>query len=361
MAKDVKASTPKRTILYYPTISVPTSHWLRRSLLYWDEIGSIVPRRYEEETANAFSSEIDYLKAEGEFRPFYPEELVHRWDKVQELVKELRDTIESPKFRGLLPRREMRHQYSRIHVDKVSDSVVDYLQTKGLAQRDKEDWNWIKCENRTALLYMAVLAKYLADEDSMSTVPGTDFQEFENLIYRGIKPSDGFACLTTNYLNVVPVPREDVPLRDILNFKRKHRVELLAFREQLNEFQKSLRTCQNKAEAHDIAATFSEKTARGLADLQSSLEDSKLATVAGSFKTIIKLDSPSLWATAALLLGQATQIADIPVQWSMAGVGMLGAIEMTKYLADKRNEERATLRDSAFAYLYHAKRKRILT
>ena len=30
----------KRCILYYPTISVPARGWLRRTLLYWDEIGS---------------------------------------------------------------------------------------------------------------------------------------------------------------------------------------------------------------------------------------------------------------------------------------------------------------------------------
>ena len=351
-----QASSPKRTILYYPTISIPTSDWLRRSLLYWDEIGSIVPTDYEEKTLIPYSPDIQYLKEEGEFRPFRPEGAY----RVEELMKELVSIIETPKFQNLLPRREMRSLHSRIHRDKASDNVVRYLERWGLAQRDKEDSEWIRFENRTALLYMAILAKYLADEDSMATVPGTDLQEYESLIFEAMLPSDGFACLTTNYLNMVPVPREDVPLSDIVEFKRKRRSELLEFRQQINEFHRSLRACQSKSDANDIAATFSEKITKELDNLKAAMDDSRLATVVGSLKTIIKLDSPALWATAGVMAGQATQVANVPIQWSVVGIGILGAIEIANFLSDKRNEQRATLRDSPFAYLYHAQREGIL-
>jgi hypothetical protein len=207
---------------------------------------------------------------------------------------------------------------------------------------------------------MAILAKYLADEDSMATVPGTDLQEYENLIFEAMLPSDGFACLTTNYLNVVPVPREDVPLSDIVEFKRKRRSELLEFRQQMNEFHRSLRACQSKSDANDIAATFGEKITKELDKLKAVMDDSRLATVVGSLKTIIKLDSPALWATAGVMVGQATQVANVPIQWSVVGIGILGAVEIANFLSDKRNEQRATLRDSPFAYLYHAQREGIL-
>ena len=360
MSSRQQTSNPKRTILYYPTISIPTSDWLRRSLLYWDEIGSIVPMDYEENTLIPYSPDIQYLKAEEEFRPFRPEKLAYSWEKSQELAKELVSIIETPKFQNLLPRREMRLLHSRIHRDKVSGNVVDYLERWGLAQRDQDDWDWIRFENRTALLYMAILAKYLADEDSMATVPGTDIQEYESLIFEAMLPSDGFACLTTNYLNMVPVPREDVPLSDIVKFKRKRRSELLEFRQQINEFYRSLRACQSKSDANDIAATFSEKITKELNNLKAVMDDSRLATIVGSLKTIIKLDSPALWATAGVMVGQATQVANVPIQWSVVGIGILGAIEIASFLSDKRNEQRATLRDSPFAYLYHAQREGIL-
>lgn len=33
-------------ILYYPYIAVPNTKWLTSSLLYWDEVASIVPTDY---------------------------------------------------------------------------------------------------------------------------------------------------------------------------------------------------------------------------------------------------------------------------------------------------------------------------
>jgi len=360
MSNNQQSPNLKRTILYYPTISIPTGDWLRRSLLYWDEIGSIVPMDYEERALIPYSPDIQYLKAEGEFRPFRPEILAVDWRKFQELTDEFISIIESREYQNIIARREMRLLHSRIHRDKVSDGLVDYLEHWGLAERDEGDWNWIKFENRTALLYMAVLAKFLADEDSMATIPGTDLQEYESLIYGAMSPSEGFACLTTNHLNMVPVPREDMPLSDIVEFKRKRHSELLEFRQQMNEFHKSLKACQSKSDAHDIAATFSEKITKELDNLKAVMDDSRLATIVGSLKTIIKLDSPALWATAGVTVGQATKVADIPIQWSLAGIGILGAIEIANFLTDKRNEQRAALRDSSFAYLYHAQQEGIL-
>jgi hypothetical protein len=135
---------------------------------------------------------------------------------------------------------------------------------------------------------------------------------------------------------------------------------LLEFRQQINEFHRNLRACQSKSDANDIAATFSEKIAKELDNLKAVMDDSRLATVVGSLKTIIKLDSPALWATAGVMMGQATQVANVPIQWSVVGIGILGAIEIAHFLSDKRNEQRATLRDSPFAYLYHAQREGIL-
>jgi hypothetical protein len=358
MPNQQQTSSPKRTILYYPTISIPTRDWLRTALLYWDEIGSIVPEGYQENLRND-SPDIRYLLEEGEFRPFPPRYLNHG-DKVEQFKKELASIIETPKFQNLVSPQETRLLNSPIHIDKISHWVVNYLEQRGLAQYDENDRDWIRFEEHTALLYMAILAKYLADQDSMATVPGTDLQEYENLIFEATLPRDGFACLTTNYLNMVLIPREDVPLSRIVKFKRKRRSELLEFRLQINEFDRSLRVCQSKSDANDVTATFSEKITKELDELKAVMDDSLVATVIGSFKTIIKLDSPALWGTAGITAGQATQVAKVPIQWSAAGIGIVGAIEIANFLSDKRNEQRATLRDSPFAYLYHAQRKGIL-
>ena len=46
-----------QTILYYPTIDIQDSTWLRNAILYWDEVSSIVPY----ENYLGFSPELLYL------------------------------------------------------------------------------------------------------------------------------------------------------------------------------------------------------------------------------------------------------------------------------------------------------------
>ena len=55
-----------RTILYYPEIQIPTSGtWIRKALLYWDKIGAIVPRSYDDQMdakmLERYSPEIEHL------------------------------------------------------------------------------------------------------------------------------------------------------------------------------------------------------------------------------------------------------------------------------------------------------------
>ena len=49
-----------------------------------------------------------------------------------------------------------------------------------------------------------------------------------------------------------------------------------------------------------------------------------------------------------------TKVADIPIEWSVAGLGIIGGIEIGYQLVHSRNERRARLRESAFSYLYYA-------
>jgi hypothetical protein len=349
-----------RCILYYPTISIPTGNWLRQSLLYWDEIGSIVPHSYDGTALTRYSPDIQYLKTEGEFRPFWPDDCIFRqgYNKPQELEEEFKSILESPNFQRLVSPQTGKLS-SRIHEDKISHNLFYFLEERGLAKRIPSNYEWYQFEDHTALLYMAVLAKHIADGDIHSTIPGTDLPVYENLIFQAMTETDGVACLATNFWNALPIPREDVPLSDIIELKRKRRAELLNFRQLLDEFQSNLKKCESQAEAHHVIVSFKEKLEKGISELTAVLNDSRLATIAGSIKTLIKLDSPALWAPLVVALGQASKVTDIPIPWSIAGIGVLGAIEIFAYLTDKRNEKRATLRNSPFSYLTYAKQEKI--
>jgi len=78
-----------QSILYYPTIDIQDSEWLRNAVLYWDEICSIVPF----EQYQGFSPELQYLQERNLYRAIYPQELfnsVHANEFVDTIIKRIR-------------------------------------------------------------------------------------------------------------------------------------------------------------------------------------------------------------------------------------------------------------------------------
>jgi len=68
-----------QTVLYYPTISIPNTDWLRQSLFYFDKIASIAPRMVwdpdKEKVFVPLTPELEYLQHEGVYEPLDPESL----------------------------------------------------------------------------------------------------------------------------------------------------------------------------------------------------------------------------------------------------------------------------------------------
>jgi hypothetical protein len=58
--------------LYFPTIELPRDEWLRRTLLYWDVVGSIIPKPHL--SAGAVSPYMTALMDAGLVRAVDPEE-----------------------------------------------------------------------------------------------------------------------------------------------------------------------------------------------------------------------------------------------------------------------------------------------
>ncbi len=53
--------------------------------------------------------------------------------------------------------------------------------------------------------------------------------------------------LKARFRDILPVPRHDVPLSDILEFKRHRRDQLLAFRQQISAIELALSHCDHEA------------------------------------------------------------------------------------------------------------------
>ena len=347
----------KSTILYYPTMEIPNTDWLRQVLLYWDEIGSIVPRNYARENAIAFSPEVKLLLKEGVFRSFDPLSLIRRPDLYNGFEQELFSIIESERFE-LMTANTNGKKDSRIHKDKVSDLIMDRLLEKGLATKGRSR-DWLQFENTTAHVYMSLLAKYLSQADSQVTIPGTDRDIFQNLLYRSPQES-GIAGISFSLLNILPMPREDVSIKKIIDFKNKHELDLLRFRSLIHEFQHELQFAESEIHLREIVQNHQENIRLGLDDLLPRFFEDILPIVFGSLKSVMRLDSPTLWTTSLVMANKATSLVDLSLEHQVAGIAISGCIQIGDYFLSEFNKRSETIKQSKLSYLVAAKKEGIL-
>ncbi|EMY3554927.1 hypothetical protein ABF190_002370 [Flavobacterium psychrophilum] len=372
-----------RTILYYPTIDIPTNNWLRHSLLYWDEVSSIVPTSWGGNSFLNLSAEIQYLMDEGQFRPIKPEDLITKsdnWEHFENFQKEFRDIVSSNQFRIFINRRQsntkqrihsnkVENNYRihsnkiesnyRVHSNKTSDSIYSFLKELNLADRDGEN-EWINFEQNTALLYMSLLAKYLADIDSNQTTIGTDYINYEKFNFKRVSENDGFPVVSFNLNNVLPTPKPNVSFEKIIQFKKKRSDNLNHFKKNLSEFQSKIAKSKSQAEIKDNAMNFQETLLNGVNDLTAVLKDQRIDFGLKTLKSMINLKSPTMITAIGTAVASKSNLIDIPLNLGIIGIASMGALELTTNFIDNRNKQTAKLRESPFSYIYYANKYGII-
>lgn len=357
-----------RTILYYPTIDIPRSSWLKHALLYWDEVSSIVPTSYDDRFLYDLSPDIQYLIGEEQFRPIKPETLIsgeNNWEKFQEFQDEFREVVQNPQFERFRNRnfyRPNNHQIhqnkveekkGRIHRNKTSDGLFYFLEDLGLATRDNNE-EWLKFEHNTALLYMSLLAKYLADVDSQQTTIGTDFIAYEKFNFKNTRKDGAFPVVSFDLNNILPTPNENVSLEQIINFKRLRADNLRHFKRTISDFQTEISNSKSNAELKESAINFQEDLINGVKDLTAVLRDSKIENNLKTFKSLINIKSPTFLTAAGTLINSHLDFVHLPINLTTIGIPAMAALELSTKLIEGRNKRMAETRQSPFSYLYYA-------
>lgn len=364
-----------RTILYYPTIDIPRSSWLKHALLYWDEVSSIVPSSYDEQFLYDLSPDIQYLIGEEQFRPIQPETLIsgeNNWEKFQEFQDEFREVVQNPNFERFRNRNLYRTNNHRIHQNKVeqkkgrihrnktSEGLFHFLEDLGLATREEND-EWLKFEHNTALLYMSLLAKYLADIDSEQTTIGTDFIAYEKFNFKSTRRNDGFPVVSFDLNNILPTPNDNVSLEQIINFKRQRADNLRHFKRTISDFQTQISNSNSNAELKESAINFQEDLINGVQDLTAVLRDSNIENTLKTFKSLIDIKSPTLWTAAGTVINSHLDFVHLPINLTAIGIPAMAALELSTKFIEGRNKRMAETRQSPFSYLYYARKSGIIS
>lgn len=319
-------------------------------ILYWDSIGTIIPSGLEGSVDK--SEDIKQLIDAGIFEWYSPDSFVHLSD---ELSNEFIELTRSSKHQLLLSRPDKqsiaRYQvYSR----KMSERLVSYLVEHQFATLS--DDHWLEMDRKAGLLYMCLLAKYMADTLSRNNqiiTPGTDYGAYRDLILQNLDYSKALPGLSLTLNNLLPVPRSDLPLKDILIFKKKRENELLAFRQIIYEFQDSITLVRDPRDLQEQIARFSEKLKLEIYNLDRILTSDKIPYLMGALESVLKIDSPSI-------LSEPTTLGTIPIWVSVSDVTIRGILSLVAYNLNERNRRRQELSRHSYSYLYHAQHEGII-
>jgi hypothetical protein len=340
--------------------------------------------------------ELEYLHKEGVYEPIDPEgvsgerknpiitadgerdekrkpETPATWPAVHRLKDEFQKKIEEANFKV-----DTKSNFVRVHRGKLHGYTLEFLEEKKLlkyesgaptrkpflpkflSKKDRFRADWFLVEERTALVYMGMLAQALADLYPKSMVPGTDQIEYESLIYGASPQGTSFPCIETLLHAVLPVPRQNVPLKKILAFKEKRSSELLRYRERIEKLHQQLKQAKEPGEAKEVLTQFGEELHVNLHDLIRALKDAKLATIWGSVKTLTSTTVPASFGAGLVIGGVATGIATVPIGLAILGLVIQGAINVRSYLLDERCKRRNIKKGSPYTYLHYARKKKIL-
>jgi hypothetical protein len=211
--------------LYFPLIEVPEHPSLTRVLLYWDQVGSIIPpvalsERLQELIDAELVDAVDpvpYIENRGvEFADGF-------FQILDGLPSEITDGVHRD---GVWSR------VATIHVEKATDFIWEELTARGLAQPERGPW--MAVAEPVAAVFMAYLAGFLGQQHDLGMEPITDRPEY----FVPYLTSDPRQSLTHRLdsaravvlRNVLPAPAEPVAVAELAAFKRANWDLLQSFR-----------------------------------------------------------------------------------------------------------------------------------
>lgn len=356
-----------QTILYYPTIDIQDSTWLRNALLYWDNISSIVPYvNYSD-----FSPELLYLQDCGVYKPAFPQDLFYSEyasDFTEAIITKLERYNRNTRFSCA---QHSNRPTVRIHRDKIyTPALHELIHYKKMDpellkffsdRRYINDFNcggWMEIDSNVASIYMKTLAEFIVKCYSEDIVIGTSQLKYQNQFYTPTKPREGTACISLELDSCLPQPAMDVGFEEMLDFKKRHKDDFAEFRKKLREYEIALSKCSRIEELKFETENFKENWQSALRKEQKLFTSKKTPFVLGTLHTLINVPAIADPIECALQKFAPTLNSSIA---SGALLGGTAAISLGyKFVSYRRkiNEHRS---GSGFSYIIKASKAGIIT
>ncbi len=324
-------------VLYFPYIRVPETKWFIQVLLYWDEVGSIVPREYVYRPEKLGAYMRDLVKAEL-VKQILPSDYIYQIPRFEEAFLQL---IERDK--SIVKRQTVdldSEETFRIHIDKFGDDLARQLSKMGLAR--SVGYPWFEVESVTADLFMAYLSSVLGRLEDLQMCPITDHSQYFSAFskYPKSKPkaTDVISELRIAVLDrILPVPAGVISVSELANFKARYINQLSHLRRSVEAALFDISLIHDDQTRNERATLFKRNLEEEIAELKARMLERKwpqlnLGTICGLL--------------AAAIPGAETVATGDIVSSLKALPGLVAAI----YSAFKETPDQSEIMQSPLAY-----------
>ena len=220
----------KNKVLYFPYINVPNSAWFTRMLLYWDEVGAIVPHDFIE-NPEKLGEHTRSLVQECLVKQVIPQDHLYNIPSFKDSFLKYINSLK----KNIIERRRTsfrKGNNSNIHIEKM-DGLEYELSDMGLAQEFHYPWWFIEVD--TGREFMAYLAATLGKLPDLQLDPiSDDIEHLQNFLYSSRSAESDHKKISNLRLEILedifPSPKEPLKAVEISNFKEQHSDKLKAFR-----------------------------------------------------------------------------------------------------------------------------------
>ena len=364
---------PFSNALYYPTIDISNTEWLKTTALFWDSISTIVPESLDnpyQENDTKYLSDIGFLKSLRINSEDY--DVIDIGDDIVKLLTSP-EIIQSFFY-------ESNGGYTRIHRSKFSyhleDTIREIQRHPIYAEKFSMQLRWeidriinhsphdfYYVNDSFAAFYMTSLANKLSERHTLAMITDTNpFFTAGNSIKYGNKSCmlidrhaigihqyhDLAQGILLNYiirgLSISP----ETTLDDVIQFKNHHRDELGRFKAELANLTQTYENTNKPIDAvqNEIKDIYENQFLPAYNDLKHALSGFNIQWFTNSFLKISAISAGAAGVPVALL--------GLPVEQALyAGMGVSVIASLVSYNVEKRQ----LLRKNPYSYLLSISRE----
>ena len=342
-------------VLYYPWIDIRDEGWLKTSLLYWDNVRTIVPDSISDPYTTRIAKELYDI---GFLTPL---EVHSNIPEISSLSDDVIKFLDSKEANELMMY-DFGDKTERIHVDKISRQIIEaihyrkipfdlqeFLETSRYARRKGQ---WMEVHQSFGRFYMTLLATRMAETIGASLA--TNLQNAKQFAHSvkldAILSQTQFPIPRSNIpTTVLPgliaelsfkkigIP-DDTPLNKLLDFRSSHLDEVKKFRSAMEK----LTTCTKEElpieallnKANDI---YNNEVVTSVNDLKSALKGNNITSI-----------SQGLYGITFFSVGSSLLLSSISAPLALiAGLGISLIVSRMRYNTAKED----IIRNNPLSYL----------